>query len=130
MAYRIVTLIASDRPEEAVDLERIEGLTRDFGVTGTKAIKPGVSIDFHLPFTEGGDAYVEIDLGADLIAWYERKFESETGNPFSVAPNVFVSWTLTGDVNEELIYDVGAAISPGTVVTAWDDIEGFDVSWG
>ncbi|WP_454855198.1 hypothetical protein [Promicromonospora soli] len=91
-----------DHPEETVDVRRIERLAGDFGVTGLRAIKPEASIDFHLPFEEGGDSYVEVDLDAGLIDWYARKYEAETGRSFSPAPNVSVSWTLTGEVNEEL----------------------------
>jgi len=109
---------------------RIERLTGDFGITGLKAIKPDTSIDFHLPFEEGGDCYVEVDLDAGLIDWYARKFETETGRSFSPEPNVFVSWTLTGEVNEDLVYEVAGVVAPGTVVTAWDDVSGFDVEWG
>lgn len=127
MAYRIVVLVASDRPEECVDPDRVGRLAERFGVRELQTITPGGSIAFHVPFEQGGDCYVEVDVGAELVDWHAAKFESELGRPLHPAPNVFVSWTASGETDLDVLHELTGVVTPGDVATAWDDLQGFGV---
>ncbi|WP_275004098.1 hypothetical protein [Promicromonospora iranensis] len=72
---------------------------------------------------------MEVDISPELINWYAAKFETESGGKFDPMPNVYASWTVSREMNLELMHDVADAVLPGQVVTAWDDIGGFNVRW-
>jgi hypothetical protein len=129
MAYRIVTLISSTNAVECVDEDRVRRLTEEFGVQDVRTLVPGTSLDFRLPFGNGSDGYVEVDISPELIDWYAAKFETESGATFEPMPNVYVSWTVSREMNLEMMHDVTDVVLPGQVVTAWDDISGFNVRW-
>jgi hypothetical protein len=129
MAYRIVTLISSANPAECVDEDRVRRLTEDFGVRDVKALVAGTSLDFRLPFDNESECYVEVDISPELINWYAAKFETESGSKFEPMPNVYASWTVSRDMNLDVMHDAADAVLPGHVVTAWDDVGGFGVRW-
>lgn len=129
MAYRIVTLISSANPAECVDEARVGRLAEEFGVRDVRALAGGASLDFRLPIEGGTDCYVEVDINPELIRWYATKYETEAGKPFDPMPNVYASWTVTRDLDVERMHAAADTLLPGKVVTAWDDVAGFGVTW-
>jgi len=129
MAYRIVTLVAAPDPDACVDAARVTQATQPFRVRDVRAFESGTSLDFRLDFDNGGECYVEVDTAPELIGWYAAKYEKHAGRPFDPTPNVLTSWTLLGEMDLDAMHDVADAVTPGHLVTAWDDVTGFDVRW-
>ena len=129
MAYRIVTLVSSADPAACVDQARVVQATEPFSVRDVRAFESGTALDFRLDFDGGGECYVEVDIMPELIAWYGSKYEAEKGTPFDPVPNVLTSWTIGGEIDLDAMHQVADAVTPGTFVTAWDDVTGFDVQW-
>lgn len=108
-------------------MDRVGRVTERFGIRELTTIAPEGSIAFHVPFEQGGDCYVEVDVSAELIGWYASTFESEVGEPLEPAPNVLVSWTVSGEMDLDVLRELTDVVAPGTVATARDDVEGFGV---